>query len=58
MRRLVISLDNENGVKRRDFLKYDYEHIEGCFGSNILDPYVKEVNEKIKLSFSDIIINY
>tara|TARA_R110000824_G_scaffold8686_5_gene39133 strand:- start:1879 stop:2547 length:669 start_codon:yes stop_codon:yes gene_type:complete len=52
MRKLVISLDNENGVKRRDFLKYEYEHVEGCFGSNVLDPYVKEVSEKIKLRYN------
>ena len=49
---LVISMENENGEKRRSYLNYDYHRIIGCNGSDDEDPFVKEAKEKIKLRYN------
>lgn len=52
MQILLISLLNENGKKRRSYLNYEYQLIEGCFGDDLEDKWVKEVSEKIKLKYN------
>tara|TARA_R110002074_G_scaffold63227_9_gene151872 strand:- start:204 stop:890 length:687 start_codon:yes stop_codon:yes gene_type:complete len=54
MKILVISMENENGAKRRNYLNYDYERIIGCEGNSDEDPYVKHVKEKMKLRYNTL----
>lgn len=49
---LVISMDNEKGQKRRDFLNYDYTKIKGIDGSDNTNPYVNEVKKKMRLRYN------
>ena len=49
---LVISMDNENGKKRRSVLNYDYTWIEGLSGRDLDNPIVQDVHKKMFLRYN------